>query len=140
MLFLAFSTRCRCLVLVRVLVCVACCVADPGHVGMLWAVGPTLLSTVCHTSQPTLSSVAQHVCCAALCCVCSAKVCGRRPLALDPTLNYEVDSDEEWEEEPEGESLSVSGGCRVMGEEEGGGGHRCCGGKGGVWAAPGRVQ
>ena len=30
----------------------------------------------------------------------------RRPLALDKVLlDYEVDSDEEWEEEPEGEDL-----------------------------------
>ena len=33
---------------------------------------------------------------------------GRRPLARDDTLDYEVMSDEEWEEEPEGENLSVS--------------------------------
>jgi len=35
-------------------------------------------------------------------------VCGRRPFGRDPGLDYEVMSDEEWEEEPEGESLSVS--------------------------------
>ncbi len=33
---------------------------------------------------------------------------GRRPLAKDAELDYEVMSDEEWEEEPEGENLSVS--------------------------------
>lgn len=39
---------------------------------------------------------------------CSATVKGRRPLARDEELDYEVMSDEEWEEEPEGENLSVS--------------------------------
>ena len=34
---------------------------------------------------------------------------GRKPFAKEPTLDYEVMSDEEWEEEPEGESLSVRG-------------------------------
>ena len=38
---------------------------------------------------------------------CSAVVRGRRPLGKDPELDYTVMSDEEWEEEPEGESLSV---------------------------------
>ncbi|GFR48074.1 hypothetical protein Agub_g9912, partial [Astrephomene gubernaculifera] len=33
----------------------------------------------------------------------------RRPFGRDPALDYEVASDEEWEEEPEGESLSDSG-------------------------------
>lgn len=44
-------------------------------------------------------------------CACSrsAAVRGRRPLGRDPGRDYEVDSDEEWEEEPEGEDLSVSG-------------------------------
>ena len=33
-------------------------------------------------------------------------VCARRPFARDRVhLDYEVDSDEEWEEEPEGEDL-----------------------------------
>ena len=34
---------------------------------------------------------------------------GRRPLARDPSIlmDYEVMSDQEWEEEPEGEDLSV---------------------------------
>lgn len=39
---------------------------------------------------------------------CSAVIKGRKPCAKDPNLDYEVMSDEEWEEEPEGESLSVS--------------------------------
>ncbi len=39
---------------------------------------------------------------------CSLTVKGRRPLAKDVELDYEVMSDEEWEEEPEGENLSVS--------------------------------
>jgi hypothetical protein len=34
---------------------------------------------------------------------------GRRPLGTDAELDYEVMSDQDWEEEPEGESLSVSG-------------------------------
>ncbi len=42
----------------------------------------------------------------------SKEVAGRRPLARDPSLDYEVMSDEDWEEEPEGESLSVGGGGR----------------------------
>jgi hypothetical protein len=33
---------------------------------------------------------------------------GRRPLGEDPALDYEEMSDQDWEEEPEGESLSVS--------------------------------
>lgn len=33
---------------------------------------------------------------------------GRRPDARDANLDYDVMSDEEWEEEPEGENLSVS--------------------------------
>ncbi|BDA41437.1 probable chromatin assembly factor 1 subunit FSM at N-terminal half [Coccomyxa sp. Obi] len=36
----------------------------------------------------------------------SLTVKGRRPLAKDAELDYEVMSDEEWEEEPEGENLS----------------------------------
>lgn len=32
---------------------------------------------------------------------------GRRPLARDAEMDYEVMSDQEWEEEPEGEDLSV---------------------------------
>ncbi|PNH10951.1 hypothetical protein TSOC_002241, partial [Tetrabaena socialis] len=36
-------------------------------------------------------------------------VTGRHPLGLDPSLDYTVASDDEWEEEPEGESLSDSG-------------------------------
>ncbi|KXZ53221.1 hypothetical protein GPECTOR_7g1114 [Gonium pectorale] len=39
----------------------------------------------------------------------STAVTGRRPLGRDSSLDYEVASDEEWEEEPEGESLSDSG-------------------------------
>lgn len=39
---------------------------------------------------------------------CSAVVRGRDPLGKDPDLDYEVMSDEEWEDEPEGENLSVS--------------------------------
>jgi chromatin assembly factor 1 subunit A len=39
--------------------------------------------------------------------MCSTVVTGRRPLGKDPQLDYEVDSDDEWEEEPEGENLSV---------------------------------
>ena len=39
---------------------------------------------------------------------CSPVIRGRKPNAKDPNLDYEVMSDEEWEEEPEGESLSVS--------------------------------
>ena len=41
-------------------------------------------------------------------CTCSVAVSGRRPFDRDIGLDYEVMSDEEWEEEPEGESLSVS--------------------------------
>ncbi|MEW5314882.1 MAG: hypothetical protein WDW38_006344 [Sanguina aurantia] len=36
-------------------------------------------------------------------------VSGRRPLGLDPVLDYDVMSDEDWEEEVEGESLSQQG-------------------------------
>ncbi|GIL49319.1 hypothetical protein Vafri_5700 [Volvox africanus] len=39
----------------------------------------------------------------------STSVTGRRPFGRDSALDYEVASDEEWEEEPEGESLSDSG-------------------------------
>ena len=35
---------------------------------------------------------------------------GRRPLARDSTLDYEVDSDDEWEEDPGGEDVQVSDG------------------------------
>jgi len=34
-------------------------------------------------------------------------VTGRRPLARDALMEYELMSDQEWEEEPEGEDLSV---------------------------------
>ena len=37
----------------------------------------------------------------------SAAVTGRRPLARDALMDYELMSDQEWEEEPEGEDLSV---------------------------------
>ena len=37
----------------------------------------------------------------------SAAVTGRRPLARDALMEYELMSDQEWEEEPEGEDLSV---------------------------------
>ena len=44
-----------------------------------------------------------------LCCgLASSHVGPRRYLAKDPVLDYEVMSDQEWEPEPEGESLSVS--------------------------------
>lgn len=33
---------------------------------------------------------------------------GRRPFAKDPRLNYDEDSDEEWEDEDPGESLSTA--------------------------------
>ncbi|KAL1552180.1 chromatin assembly factor 1 subunit FAS1-like [Salvia divinorum] len=36
----------------------------------------------------------------------SQAIGGRRPLAKDPDIDYEIDSDEEWEEEEPGESLS----------------------------------
>jgi Chromatin assembly factor 1 subunit A len=36
---------------------------------------------------------------------CSPHVAPRRPLARDPDMDYDVMSDEEWEEEPEGEAL-----------------------------------
>ncbi|MEW5297514.1 MAG: hypothetical protein WDW36_000719 [Sanguina aurantia] len=39
----------------------------------------------------------------------SPSVSGRRPLGLDPVLDYDVMSDEDWEEEVEGESLSQQG-------------------------------
>eukprot|EP00955_Chlamydomonas_euryale_P040366 351666-Chlamydomonas_euryale.AAC.8 len=35
----------------------------------------------------------------------AATVCARRPFARDAALDYGVDSDEEWEEEPEGEEI-----------------------------------
>lgn len=39
---------------------------------------------------------------------CSKEVRPRRPLGRDDTLDYEADSEDEWEEEPEdGEQLSV---------------------------------
>jgi hypothetical protein len=47
--------------------------------------------------------------CFASCLYCSAAVSGRRPLGKDVALDYEEMSDQDWEEEPEGESLSVSG-------------------------------
>jgi hypothetical protein len=39
---------------------------------------------------------------------CCRSVRGRRPLGQEAELDYEVMSDQDWEEEPEGESLSVS--------------------------------
>lgn len=51
-----------------------------------------------------VAAVAREDC---ACCCCSLTVKGRRPLAKDAELDYEVMSDEEWEEEPEGENLSV---------------------------------
>lgn len=44
--------------------------------------------------------------CFMFCSLCSPSVSGRRPLGLDPVLDYDVMSDEDWEEEVEGESLS----------------------------------
>ena len=41
-------------------------------------------------------------------CLCSKVVKPRRPFAMDPQLDYSVMEDEEWEPEPEGDSLSVS--------------------------------
>ena len=42
---------------------------------------------------------------------CGPRVFGRR----EPSLEYEVESDEEWCEEPEGENLEVCfGGCEVV--------------------------
>lgn len=38
---------------------------------------------------------------------CSDVIKPRRPFAKDPALDYEVMEDEEWEPEPEGDSLSV---------------------------------
>ena len=38
---------------------------------------------------------------------CARVVRGRRPLSKEPGLDYQVMSDEDWEEEPEGEDLSV---------------------------------
>lgn len=39
--------------------------------------------------------------------VCSTVIKPRNPLAKDPAIDYEVMEDEEWEPEPEGDSLSV---------------------------------
>lgn len=39
---------------------------------------------------------------------CYRAVSGRKPFGQDVELDYEVMSDQDWEEEPEGESLSVS--------------------------------
>lgn len=39
--------------------------------------------------------------------LCSAAVRGRRPFGKAVELDYEEMSDQDWEEEPEGESLSV---------------------------------
>ena len=38
---------------------------------------------------------------------CSTVVSGRTPWGRDAALDYDVMSDMEWEDEPEGESLSV---------------------------------
>jgi hypothetical protein len=46
--------------------------------------------------------------------VSSALVKPRQPQAKDPDVDYEVMSDEEWEEEPEGEELD----CADVEEEE----------------------
>lgn len=46
---------------------------------------------------------------------CSAAVTPRRPLAHDSALDYDVMSDEEWEEEPEGEEL---GDCAADGDDD----------------------
>lgn len=37
----------------------------------------------------------------------------RRPHALDPCLDYEVASEEEWEEEPEGTDLQARLSCHI---------------------------
>lgn len=42
-----------------------------------------------------------HAPCRSLSCRCSTAVTARRPFGRDPTLDYEVASDDEWEEEPE---------------------------------------
>ena len=42
-----------------------------------------------------------------MCWRCSTSVTARSPWGKDEVLDYEVMSDQEWEEEPEGESLSV---------------------------------
>ena len=39
--------------------------------------------------------------------LCSAVVSARKPWGREPTMDYDVMSDMEWEDEPEGESLSV---------------------------------
>lgn len=39
---------------------------------------------------------------------CARCVSGRKPFGQDVEIDYEVMSDQDWEEEPEGESLSVS--------------------------------
>lgn len=46
-------------------------------------------------------------CVAPFCCALSGAISGRRPFGRDVLLDYEVESDQDWEEEPEGESLSV---------------------------------
>ena len=40
--------------------------------------------------------------------VCSSGVRPRKPFGRDMTLDYEVESDQDWEEEPEGEDIMVS--------------------------------
>ncbi|KAF5832725.1 hypothetical protein DUNSADRAFT_11275 [Dunaliella salina] len=52
----------------------------------------------------------------------SPVVSGRRPFGRDPGLDYEVMSDEEWEEEPEGESLSDDNDGEEMSMDGGNGG------------------
>ncbi|CAG5107474.1 Oidioi.mRNA.OKI2018_I69.chr1.g3344.t1.cds [Oikopleura dioica] len=47
----------------------------------------------------------------------STEINPRRPLALDPNLDYEYDSGEDWEEEPEGEDVE-SGNEKMSDEEE----------------------
>ena len=46
---------------------------------------------------------------------CSQAVGPRNPWGKDPALDYDVMSDMEWEEEPDGESLSVRLGLHLLG-------------------------
>lgn len=84
---------------------------NPAYVQLLWGCtlqphcvtswASMMLDTARRTRQARIMSTGAV-------CGCSDKVKARNPWGRDAAMDYEVMSDQEWEEEPEGESLSVS--------------------------------
>ena len=76
-----------------------------------WEIPSKRPSQVCHLSQVRVVFIAIHdrerPPVKVLLTYASPNISGRRPLGVDPAIDYEKDSDEEWVEEHDGEDLAA---------------------------------